>query len=338
MTPRMMTPCVAGWLALAFFIAIEDMAAAASLSWEQTGACPAEDNGRFAIERALLQPLSRAAPARIDVVLGAEAPRGYRAHLRLSRHTTASTSTSSAVVVEREFFADNCWDLVDAIAAVVAVAIGGNVASVGGAEASHEPHAIASQQRSQWPAPRDELSLDAPAQTTTAGLRAGVSASFIADLGTLPGAALGAELGIAARAAAFELRLTAALLAPQDLPLDGRDRGVRLGAMLLGAVACWEPWVRDQMRTAICAGWELSRWSGAAATEDSGWWTGPRAELGWSWAPAAVQMARLRVRVGTVAPLTRPTLQVRDSLGIQEAYQLSPFLGRVWTGVEVQLP
>jgi hypothetical protein len=333
-------------------------AAAANLSWQAGEACPTQADVRFAVERMLGMPLERAKPARLVVMVSRDTDSRFVATVRISEPSLVPMPAAAA---ERTLVEDDCWTLAAAVEAVVVLAIGVEEPTArvnpsplsplsrrkgvdtGYAGSQANPHAVA--------APPPAGPDTAPDEKHSGSLRAreearsfGISGWLVGNSGALPEPELGLGIALAHRFEAFEVRASVEFFPSQAVSTTASEVELtgELDALTLSALVCMEPW--DLRRTAgavgvsLCTGWAIARWSGAAISAASSWWTGPRAEVGVAWPFPELDVVRVGLRVGGLLPLTRPGVYLESDQGAGLAYRLPTVVGSILAGFEVVLP
>jgi hypothetical protein len=314
-------------------------AASAELSWQGRAGCPDREELVHRIERALGEPLARAAPLHFQVQ--AEPSRsGVSARLKVTGGATQDDK-------ERVVSAPDCEKLVDAVALTIALALG-NTEPDGNAKSSADmfsTSARATHPKPISPAGAGDPASDGGKQSPPAPAHPGPTLGFslwlIGDAGSLPSPGFGAAFGVELSWQRVQLRALATLLFEQRVEADvaptvaGAQPGADLGLALGSVVGCAPVYgaFRSPAFVALCAGAEVGRSSGEGrgvprSRHGGALWLAPRAELGAVWALEGTQV-RLGGFLTAAAPLDRAEFVLQD---VGRIHRASTVVGRASVG------
>jgi hypothetical protein len=299
-------------LAAALAIAFVARAPSASeLRWEGAD-CPDRGQVLFELERALGKPLPSAGELTFHVVVQSS-DAGVRARMRVE------SPGAAGAVSERVLVAASCAELTETLAVAISLAIGRS-------QSDTEPSlAVAAQPEARGDAGPaagvDEVGSEGRSAAERSGLRASAVALLVADVGSLPQAALGAGLGVELGWARLRVQLGAAMFYPQRARWSGgSDAGADLGLTLGTARACTPALGSGSQPFSfpLCLGVEAGRMEGdgygvTRARSREVFWIAPRAEAGLSWTQPGTPV-RLETSLGVVLPLNRDRF-IFDGMG-----------------------
>jgi hypothetical protein len=296
---------------------------ASELRWEGAD-CPDRGQLLFELERALGKPLPSAGELTFHVVVESSEGR-VRARMRVE------SSAAAAAVSERVLAAASCAELTETLAVAISLAIGRS-------QSDTEPSlAVAVQPEARggaMPAAGvGEVGPEGRSAAERSGPRASAVALLVADVGSLPHAALGAGLAVELGWARIRVQLGAAMFYPQRARWSGgSDVGANLALTLATARACTPGLGSGSQPFAIplCLGMEAGQMEGdgygvTGARSREILWIAPRAEAGLSWTPPGTPM-RLETNLGVVMPLNRDRF-IFDGMGT--LHQPSRIAGRL---------
>ena len=287
---------------------------ASELSWEGDPGCPDRDQLRFELERALGKPVSDAGELSFHVAVESSGAR-VMARVRVDAGEAGDAGD------ERVLEAASCAELTDTLAVALSLAIGRSESAEPEPSLAIDaarPEALASGVAA---AEDGGAAEEGTASDTGSGPLPSAYALMVADVGSLPHAAIGAGLGVELSWARLRLQLGAAMFWPQraEWP-SGNDVGAELGLTIGTARAC-TPALSNASRSftvPVCGGIELGRMEGvgygvSSARSRDIVWIAPRAEAGLSWALRDTRL-RLETSLGAVLPLNRDEF-VFDGMG-----------------------
>lgn len=317
------------WL-VAAALSSSDVAAASELSWSGPAECRQSEQLAFQVERALGAPLAQVGQVHLQVHVERLAP-DARAVLRIAD----TSGLAAARVKERLLTAPDCTTLVDTLAVAIALA-------VEAAEPEPSPPAVSVQvapavAASEPPVTRDVVRSEAPTAAPAERLVPRVSALLLADLGSLPGPALGFGFGTGVGGARWQLELAGTLWLEQQPSLAG-PAGAELSLATGGLQACALPWSAAPSSFALCASLEAGRLAGegtgvSSPRQAAAWWVAPGLHGALSWQVPDTAL-RLVARVGAVLPLERREL-VLENVGT--VYQPASLAARAALGLDLAL-
>lgn len=331
---------------------------AAELASSGPRPCPDAGELAFRVERALGGALANAAPLRFSVRFDRPRSGGYRARL------VAESDDAAEARSERELSARDCDALADAVAVVVALALGapragdalarapaaergtpspprGGATGLPLASATAPPAGAApgDAARGLAAAPdADEPEAPSGAERRRARLQPALGLALVGDLGSLPGAGVGVDLGAELRRGRLALRVAGTLFLDRHVALPG---AAALGAdmrLALGALsACTTPLGSASGVAAFaCAGWELGYLEavGTGVQEPrrgGALWSAPRIDVGLGWRPGGGAL-RSFARATLVAPLRRDEFYLRE---LGTVHRPPAIAGRLSLGLDV---
>jgi hypothetical protein len=303
--------------ALAGLLVVSSLAGAvraSELSWEGGAACPGREQLLFELERALGKPLSEAGELAFHVSVESSGA-------RVLARVRVDAAEGGGAGDERALEAASCAELTDTLAVALSLAIGRSESA-----AEPEPSLAASASRPETlevaVAGVDEGNPEnGAAREAGSGPRPSAYAVVVADVGSLPHAALGAGLGVELSWPRLRVQLGAAMFLPQRAEwAAGSGVGAELGLTIGVARAC-TPALASASRSftvPVCAGMELGRMEGVgdgvpAARSREILWIAPRAEVGLAWALPDTRLS-LETSLGAVLPLNRDEF-IFDGMG-----------------------
>jgi len=273
-------------------LATSSQSRAAEVRLAAPSVCNVGDELSFRAERALGQPIEAAAAVRCTIHIRRESAE-YAARLEVQSIGSPQPSRS------RSFSAPSCEKLTDTLALAVSLAIASGASGPTAAAGAAAPTPLAETPPPAAPV-QDPDRVDAPSPParvrTASGLNFGASAALVADAGTLPGAGIGASLGMSVGLSAFDMRLLGTYLPPRGASIgaaEPRSPGAEI-ELLAGSVLACAPRLLGAPPLAIgaCAGAEMGRLEGtgtglAVARSGGSWWSAARADAMARWALGA---------------------------------------------------
>ncbi len=313
-----------------------------TLEWKAPPACPARDDVRRRVEELLGGPVETrlGRPLRAS---GTVIPDGERFELRLR-------TEDGGLQGERVLHGASCQEVTSAAALIVALAVDPKAVAATEAQAATPPAAgvpaaTASPAAAPPVAPPPPSLVPPPDHESGASVPVtfGVDADVAADLGSLPGFAVGPSLGGALGLGRVRFGLAATYFAPRfaNAPaVTGKGtRGADVSLVVAGLSGCYLL-APGAVEVGACA--ELE--GGARFASGSGFDTSNDATTPWLAAGGFVDLAvplagpvALRARVGAVAPFGRSPVRFTEKTGdvaqIETLYHPSPVCGRAALGV-----
>jgi hypothetical protein len=317
---------VAGWV---------QPARAAELELSEPALCTSVDELSFRVSRAIAQPFERVSGPHFAVAIRQDA-QGVHARLEISATGAAGGAGSSA---ERLLNAANCDEMADALALAIALALGSSVAAPEpSAPATLEPPTptpppvLAS--------PPDSMPSPAVQGSDEPGPRLSLELAALADTGSLPGAGLGASLGVGLRWPLLELRAHGLWLPARHAQVDAADPaspGADLSLLAGAVLACTALSEARLIDVSACAGAELGRISGegdrvSTPHTERRLWAAARVDLAGRWALPGSPLG-LELLVTMAAPLLRDEFVLKD---IGTVHQPPNVVGRAALGLAWQ--
>ncbi|MDB5216346.1 MAG: putative secreted protein [Myxococcaceae bacterium] len=275
-------------------------ARAADLEWVAPSGCSSRESVLDAVTRALGSSSTADVGAIRARAVVESSGRGWRVQL----------STANG---ERTLAADTCEQLAEAVALILALA-------VEPARATAQP-----EERAAPPEPEKEAAL--PASTAAKASLLAIGAGQVADFGTMPSAAAGAEIFAAIRVPPLRIEVAGALWAPQRQSVVGTSAGGEL--MLISGVAhgCFLP-VLDRFELGGCVGAGVDSMNANAfgpivVSRGSGAWIvlAGEARVGLSLLP----WLAIHAGFGLQVPVTRPSFVIE---GVGQVHRPAPLSGR----------
>lgn len=302
------------WIALALLGAARAAAHAdGTITWDAPDGCPDAD----AVRAQVAVELGRdPAPGDVDVELRV-ARDGAGWHLEM---TTAGGG-------ERTLEAASCEELAQSAALIVAMAIDAAAAETGG---FYEPPAPGGSMNRPV-APRRQVDISEPAPRTPTDVQVRARAFVVGDLGTMPGAAVGAGGAIEVALDAWGIEVAAARFGAQRSDVPGEPgNGAEMAVTTIATRLCYTSRPR-RLATSGCAGAEIEIVDAAGygfdVALDHTTTFGGGLQLGVAWAYRLVGPIAARVDVLATALLVRPVLIEEDGTVIHDPNVL------VWRGV-----
>lgn len=296
--------------------------------------CPDSAELGFRVARNLGVPLPQA-PAVRFVVDMQRANGAYAARLRVLAERASDDK-------QRQLNAPDCSELADVVVVAMTLALGAAAGPAAPAALRLStaappltPPAEASPAPPQMPSA--EVPPDEPANDEAAGspLRPALSVAALADVGSLPGPALGAAVGFELGWRRLQLRALATLLFEQHEQVAGGPAGAELQLASGSLSGCSTALAGGRGLTLpVCLGLELGRLSGTGTgviqpRSGSALWAAPRADVGALWCldggplclagtlTAAAPLARSRFALAEIGTVYRPPAMVgRLSIGL----------------------
>jgi hypothetical protein len=318
------------------------LARASDLSWAGPAECARSEQLVFQVERALGAPLAETGQVHLQVHVARTVPT-TRALLRIA------DESADPPISERRLVAPDCDKLVDTLAVAITLAIEAAAPqpeSLPVRAASAPPPtsapAVVGLPAANASAP-SALLLDRPLPDANAssGPIARATARLLADVGSLPGPALGVGVGAQLAWSRWVLELTGVLWGERHARLDaattpgvGADFSLATGAL----AACALPFDENSVAIALCAGAEMGRVSGrgtgiTSPRTASGLWLAPSVEAGVTWKPGGSRLG-LGARLGAAAPLGQRSFYL-ERLGT--VHEVASLVARGGLSLEVAL-
>jgi hypothetical protein len=254
--------------------------------------------------------------------------RGSGWHLRLDA-IEADKEGGPPVRRSRELQAATCAELVDAAAVGIAMSVRAMAEAERPATA---PEPAASPPRPP-PSPPPPLP-DVPRGTGNGRSALGGRLATVADIGALPAATIGIEIGGMLRLRWVRLGVSGTVLAPREAQ-TASGAGGEVG-LIYGAIEICAPASDRRVRLFGCGGFELGRLSGEGTGVmrprlGAALWQMVRAELGvgFSLGPRLL----LAIRAGAGLPLSRPQFVINGSTPV---HQPAAVVARAGAGVELE--
>ena len=280
--------------------------ARADLEWVAPAGCSSRESVLDAVTRAL-GPSSTADVGAIRARAVVESSgRGWRVQL----------STANG---ERTLSADTCEQLAEAVALILALAI----------EPARARVTAPPEERAASPANANANAKDAatPASTAAGASVLAIGAGELADLGTMPSAAVGAEIFAAIRVPPLRIEVAGSLWEPQRQTVPGTSAGGDLTLIAGVAHGCLLP-VLDRFELGGCVGAGIDSMSASAfgpilASRGSGAWmvAAGEARAGFALLP----WLAIHAGFGLHVPLTRPSFVIE---GVGQVHRPAPVSGR----------
>lgn len=311
-------------------------AGAAELQLAEGALCTSVDELSFRVSRAIAQPFEQVSGPHFAVDIRQDS-QGFHARLEISSGGSGGGATASRSA-QRLLNGASCDQITDALALAMALAIGSRAETpAASVPPASEPALPSPGQPSPQP---DAVSPTEAAKQGPPGPRLGLELSALADSGSLPGAGLGAALGVRLGWPVLELRAQGLLLPERHAQIDeanaaspGADLGLVAGALL----ACTPLSGAKLIDVAACAGAELGRLSGRGTRvptphEQQRLWAAARLDLAGRWPLPGVPLG-LELVVSLVAPLLRDEFVLKD---IGTVHQPPNVAGRAALGLNWQ--
>ena len=289
------------------------------LVWNAPAGCPSRDAVLAEVRRALTGSRPRPAAARADVTI--------LTAVRWSVHLVTNVNGAQG---ERAFEADSCAALASAAALIVAWTIDPLRAR---APAAGAPTKVTSKEST--------AATSRPARSRS-GFSGLVAIAAQGDLGTLPSAAPAAEATAGATFGHLRAEVSGSAWAGQDVKGSATE-GTHLHLFDGTLRGCWRGLIGQSVEIDPCLGAGIVHASSEGFGESTpyrsdGWWWMARGDLLTTW--ALVGPVSLRVMVGVVVPLARPSIVILSSQnGEVPLHQSSSTLAlRGSLGLEVNFP